>query len=181
MKVYPDHNVMSGIARQDLVEQELDALKKILEWYQASKLDLRISKIHYKELEGYGDQKRREDIKKLLAGYMNVPFVDDQELSGFHYQWTRQGGITYPRHEDDPIAKSLWGVGLDRPDTHHLMLAIRAECDAFLTLDERTILNRREAIEEQFPQIRLLKPTEFKSQAILDKAGKVIWRHRRRK
>ena len=76
MKVYPDHNVMSGIARQDLVEQELDALKKILEWYQASKLDLRISKIHYKELEGYGDQKRREDIKKLLAGYMNVPFVE---------------------------------------------------------------------------------------------------------
>ncbi len=30
MKVYPDHNVMSGIARQDLVEQELDALKRYL-------------------------------------------------------------------------------------------------------------------------------------------------------
>jgi len=95
------------------VEQELDALKKILEWYQASKLDLRISKIHYKELEGYGDQKRREDIKKLLAGYMNVPFVDDQELSGFHYQWTRQGGITYPRHvtRSSPSTKGQYLTG----------------------------------------------------------------------
>jgi hypothetical protein len=62
--------------------------------------------------------------------------------------------------EDDRISATLRGIGLDRTDAHHLMVAIRAECDVFLTLDKRTILNRRTEVEAQFP-IRLMDPEDF--------------------
>jgi hypothetical protein len=59
--------------------------------------------------------------------------------------------------EDDHISATLRGIGLDRTDAHHLMVAVRAECDVFLTLDKRTILNRRTEVEVQFP-VRLMDP-----------------------
>ena len=55
-------------------------------------------------------------------------------------------------------------IGLDRTDAHHLMLAIRAECDIFLTCDKKTILNQRCEIESKFPSIKPKTPLELVAQ-----------------
>ena len=179
MKVYLDYNLLCGIAKQDREQEELDALEKIRERYKAGRLDLRISQVHHRELEPYGDLKKKENIKQLLSDFMEVPIVEDSELQGFNIQWDYRGGfISSPRMEDDPICRDLRQIPLKRRDAHHLMVAARAGCDAFLTCDKRTILNRREEIERQLSgiqQIRLMKPSAFVKKVTLDETGKVIW------
>jgi len=177
MKVYPDHNVVSGIVKEDLPGGELDAMATILEWHGDGRIDLRKSGLHDRELEPYGDLERKPQIKEFLSRFAGVPFVEAQELKGFYQpiRATRGSYVISPVIEGNPTWRSLLDEGLSRVDAHHLTLAILAECNAFLTLDERTILNRREAIEKRFPQIRLMKPTEFVSQVNLDKKGKAIW------
>lgn len=178
MKVYPDHNLVSGIVKEDLPGKEVDALATILQWHREGRIDLRKSRVHDRELEPYRDVERKPQINDLLSRFAEVPFVEDHELKGFHSMWDQHGGITWPQIEDDPICRGLWDLGLSRTDAHHLMVAVRAACDAFLTCDERTILNRREKIESQLAQIhqiRLMKPSNFVEQVIQDEAGKVIW------
>ncbi len=159
MKVYLDHNLVSGIPKQDLQPpEELDALEIIRGWYKAGQLDLRISKLHEIELEPYQTVKMKAEINRLFSEFSQVPFVEDHELSEIHSQWNRQGGISYGIFDKDPTVLALQQKGLSRRDPHHVMLAIRAKCDVFLTCDERTVLSRREDIERQFP-IRLMRPS----------------------
>ncbi len=179
MKAYLDYNLLCGIAKQDIGQEELDALEKIRERYKAGRLDLRISQVHHRELEPYGDLEMKENIKQLLSDFMEVPMIEDSELQDFNIQWDYRGGlIVSPRMEDDPICRELHQIGLSRRDANHLMVAARAGCDVFLTCDKRTILNRREEIERQLSgtqQIRLMKPSAFVKKVTLDEAEKVIW------
>jgi len=48
---------------------------------------------------------------------------------------------------------------LDRTDAHHLMLAIRAGCDRFITYDNG-ILSRSSEIERAF-SIKVVRPSEL--------------------
>ena len=157
--VYLDHTLLSGPAKRDLGPVELAALRRIRKWYKAGRLDLRISKVHKRELDRYRDTKMSAAIEQLFSDFSQVAFVEDHELLGFHSQWTRQGGITHPLIEDDPTSSALRRIGLTRDDAHHLMLAIRGKCDVFLTTDWRTILRHRESVEKQFPAIRLMPPS----------------------
>jgi hypothetical protein len=67
------------------------------------------------------------------------------------------GFTTYPLIEDDPVARRLREIGLDRLDAHHVMLAIKRECAVFVTCDEATILKYRAQVDAEFP-IRLTLP-----------------------
>jgi len=179
MKVYIDHNLPCGVVKEELAQEEVDALKDIRGWYKEGRLDLRISRVHHRELEPYRDLERKEDIEKLLADFAEAPFVDDHEVLGFHNQYDQWGrGGSFPLVADDRISSELRKIGVERRDAHHLMVATRDESDAFLTCDESTILNRREEIEEQLSpiyQIRLMKPSEFVVEVTMDEDGKVIW------
>ena len=170
MKAYLDHNLLCGLAKSDLPAKELDALKKLVALHKKSKLDLRISEVHSNELALYKNLNMKKEIQKLFIDFSDVPMVvEDQELLGFHSQWTRQGGITWPLIEDDPTSLKLRSIisgrlpekADARTDAHHLMLAIKAACERFVTLDIKTILNRKVEIEKEFPQIRLVKPSEL--------------------
>ena len=72
----------------------------------------------------------------------------------------RGGFTTHPLIEDNAVAQRLREIGLDRLDAHHVMLAIKRECDAFFTCDEATILKYRTLVEAEFP-VRLMLPSEF--------------------
>jgi len=72
----------------------------------------------------------------------------------------RGGFVTYPLIEDDSVARRLREIGLDRLDAHHVMLAIKRECAAFVTCHEATILKYRTLVEAEFP-VRLMLPSEF--------------------
>jgi hypothetical protein len=70
------------------------------------------------------------------------------------------GFTTYPLIEDDPVARRLREIGLDRLDAHHVMLAIKRECAVFVTCDEATILKYRAQVDAEFP-IRLTLPSKL--------------------
>ncbi len=178
MKVYLDTNVVSAIAREDFPPDEMRALKQLLELSNTGKIELRASEVARREIESYkGEDKRTVEIVYLLL--QKIPFVEDHEVLGFHNQWDQWGGGgSFPLVADDPISSELQKIDVERRDAHHLLVAIRAGCDVFLTFDERTILNRREEIEwrlSQIHNIRLMKPSEFVRQVALNEDGKVIW------
>jgi hypothetical protein len=90
-----------------------------------------------------------------------VSFIEDHTVLGF--QSDPWAGGSFPLVEDDRIASALRQMGLDRTDAHHLMLAIRAGCEVFLTCDEKTILNHRASIEASFPT-KVMKPSKLVQQ-----------------
>ena len=156
MKAYADTDVVSAIAKADFPPLEMEALEAVIDMHDVGKLDLRTSRVTLTEIERYRDRKRG-DLEVVYRRLGKVPFVEDHELRGFHSQWDRRGGVTYPLLEDHPISSVLRRMGLDRTDAHHLMLAIRAGCAVFLTFDNG-ILQRSAAIEDRFP-IRPMRPS----------------------
>ena len=92
----------------------------------------------------------------------HLEFADDHWLEAQNYLGVpaRQGWIATAVTEDDPVATRLREIGLDRVDAHHVMLAIRRQCDVFSTCDEATILKHRAQVEAEFP-ILLMLPSEF--------------------
>ena len=90
-----------------------------------------------------------------------VPFVEKQNLMGIHSYGDRYTWINSPMIEDHPIWSEGRTLGLDATDAHHLMLAVEAACDVFLTCDKNFLnLNRRPQIEDRF-SIRVRRPSEF--------------------
>jgi len=163
LKAYLDNDVVSAFAKADMPPGTLQALKALLELFSQEKVELVTSDLSKREIdrmpEGIPNKWHLDVIVGLLK---KVPFVEDHELRGFQSHWDRFGGTSSPLIEDDPIASDLRGVGLHRADAHHVMLAIRAGCDVFVTCDKRTILNRRAEIERRF-SIQLESPEEFVS------------------
>lgn len=161
---YLDTNIVSRLAKTDTPAPVQAALASLLELFNQQKLELVTSDLSKKEIDKLSDVPNIDRDKLSLAVVVTllkkIPFIEDQKLLGIHSQWGRFGGVSHPLIEDDPISSTLRGLGLDRTDAHHVMLAIRARCDVFLTLDKRTILNRRSEIEKLYP-IRLMDPEEF--------------------
>lgn len=158
-KPYLDNCIVSAVVKGDF-PKEKEALEWLLNLYDTGKLDLWTSKVTLDELERHGMKEERDEMKALFDRLQRVPFVEDHKVLGFDSKWDHLGGVSNPLVEDDRDSRTLRQVGLDRTDAHHLMLAIRAGCDVFLTLDARTILNRRAQVEGQFI-IRLMTPSEF--------------------
>ena len=156
MKAYLDNDMVSSIARGDMPGDVEGALMQLLELGAGGRLEIVTSELARREIERYeGQDQRILNIVYLLLG--KVQFVEDHKLLGFQSQWDERGGISYPLIEDHPISAALRRMGLQRTDAHHLMLAILARCDAFVTYDGG-ILHRGAAIERDF-HIRVLEPS----------------------
>ncbi len=95
----------------------------------------------------------------MYARLEKVPFIEDHEVLGFHSSWDRFGGESYPLVEDDATSAALRKMNLGRTDAHHLMLAIRASCDRFITYD-KGILSKSRQIETAFA-IKAMRPGEL--------------------
>jgi predicted nucleic acid-binding protein len=168
MKVYLDTNIISALAKHDMPELTSRALMKLLDLSNMATFKLVTSEVARREIEKleHLPPDPSLDRDKWILGVMyrlleKVEFIEDHTVLGFHNQWDRYGGVSYPLVQDDPTSSALRQIGLDRTDAHHLMLAIRAGCQVFLTCDKRTILNRRHEIESRFPTIKLKEPTEL--------------------
>ena len=164
MKVYLDTNIVSALAKDDM-PAERGALDRLLEFSDVGKLKLVTSEITRREIQKLDsipnidkDKRHLNVVYRLLE---KVEFVEDHRLLGIHSYGDRYTWINSPLIEDDPISSALRQIGLDKTDAHHLMLAIRAGCEVFLTCDVRTILKYRREIESQFSTIKLRKPSEL--------------------
>ncbi len=158
MKAYLDTNILSAIVRDDY-PKESEALDKLLEFAEAGKVEIVTSELTRKEIERYQGQQSKS-VQRVYRLVGRVNFLEDHKLLGFHSESYPWGGGSFPLVEDDRISSELRQIGLERTDAHHLMLAIRAGCEVFLTYDEKTILKHRTAIEGSFP-IKLMKPSEL--------------------
>lgn len=158
MTVYLDNNIVSAIARDDLSPNEMTALKELLELASAGTLELRTSGVAHKEIEQYkGKDKRTLQIVYLLLN--KIPVVEDHKVLGAYSQFGSLGGALQPLVEDHPISSALRQMGLERTDAHHVMVAIEAKCQVFLTCDGG-ILKQRAAIEGKYPT-RVMRPSEL--------------------
>jgi predicted nucleic acid-binding protein len=162
MKAYIDNSVISALAKGEF-PAETSAFEELLARFEASQIELVTSELTAKEIEPYvGNSK--ENMRATFTRLLSVGFIEDHRVVGFHSQWSSMGGAANPLVEDDLISHALRKIlpvkKKNRVDAHHLMLAIRAACDVFLTCDKRTILKVGPEIETQFP-IKLMSPKVF--------------------
>jgi hypothetical protein len=161
MKVYFDNDVVSAIGKGDISPSELTILEELLDFFKAKKLELVTSSVTAREIAQYRGL-AKADIEHAYARLQNVPFVEDHEVVGFHSYWDRFGGESYPFVQDDAISSALRRIDVKRTDAHHLMVAIRAGCDRFITYD-KGILSRSPQIESAF-SIKAMRPAALLEQ-----------------
>jgi len=162
LRVYADQVVVSTLRRWDQRPEENKAIAVLKDWHDTGQITLVVSAVHDRETAT--PEQYREEQARILALFPRVEFADDHRLIGFNTMYAGPGGrggfTTHPLIEDDTFARRLREIGLDRLDAHHVMLAIKRECDAFVTCDEATILKYRAQVEGEFP-ILLMLPSEF--------------------
>jgi len=160
VKAYLDNDVVSGFRKRDLKLEDLAAMTRLKGLADKGRISLVVSAIHDHEAAPLREQYRKEQ-QEILAIFARVEFADDHRFYGMNLiDLGTRGFIANPLVEDHPIAQRLRKIGLERRDAHHVMLAVRRECDWFVTCDVRTILKYRLAVEAAFP-IRLRRPSEL--------------------
>ena len=160
MKVYLDCDLVSAIAKKDFGPAEQAVLEQILTLPQLERVT---SEVTRREIAGYGGP-QRQDIERVYELLRKVPIVEDIELLGIRTQWDPYGGqVSSPWLQEEEISQQLRAIGLTRMDAQHLMVAIRAGCDVFLTYDRHSIVRYRPAIEAVFT-ILVRTPLELAEQ-----------------
>jgi len=159
MKIYLDTDAVSAIARKDN-PRELDALKELVQAWQAKRVSLVTSEAIGAEIRNCTGP-HRPDIEHIYNQLLQVPFVEKEVHVGYDSGWHDDlGAWSNPLYDANPDWQRLKAFGLTDVDAHHVMLAARSKCGYFVTCDRRSILNRRQQVEGAY-SLRLLSPTEF--------------------
>ena len=155
MKLYLDNNVVSTLAKDD-TPAECEALLAILRAFEAKQCELCTSAITLQEQKRYKGPRNIEFVYRLLE---KVPVVDYEEFLGGGFEEGDGCVEVWCDTEPHPTWERLCVMGLDEVDAHHVLVAIEASCDVFLTCDGG-ILRLAEQIETEL-RISIQKPTAF--------------------
>jgi hypothetical protein len=147
MKAYLDNDVVSAIWKDDN-PKESAAIDKVLEAFDAGRLELVTSDVTRKEIDQY-QGKGKAGVERIFRLLKKVPYVESHKLLGIHSYGDATTWISSPLIEDDPTVKRLRDLGIKPTDAHHVMVAIKAVCDIFLTCDGG-ILHHSHEIEKAF-------------------------------
>ncbi len=161
MRIYLDNDVVSALARHDMGSRtEQAAIDQLQERAERAGHHLVTSEASLREFAKTADTQARRAISQAYERIPKVEFLEDHELLGFATLFDQYGGfVTNPLLQDQPTARQLWEMGLDRPDAHHLLVAITRACDVFLTCDGG-ILARGAELHTTFG-LQVLKPSEL--------------------
>jgi hypothetical protein len=158
--VYLDNNIISAMGKDDMGGLEASPITIISAMFDAGQVTLCTSDVNKEELDKWeGDKK--PVVLQLYNLLPKVPHVERQELQGHTY--ADRGGtvLAWLMSADHPLwSKLRRTVGLCTLDAHHLMVAILANCDVFLTCDKRSFKSRRDRIAQEYPQIHIMWPSE---------------------
>lgn len=164
MKVYLDTVIVSALHREHQGADENAAIRELVAMFFKGELQLVKSMVVRREVNRTPHALTREKIAEWEKLFADIPYSDDTRLSGFHKpimsQRPSDTGSCHPILEDEDVPRQLRNQGISRDDAHHIWLAVRDNCDVFLTCDGKSILNRRTNVENAFP-IRLMRPTEL--------------------
>jgi uncharacterized protein YjbI with pentapeptide repeats len=151
-KGYLDTNLVSAFARNDY-PGETEALVILGAAAKEGRFKLVTSQVTKAEISRCtGPHKQQMEFMYHLL--TDVPFIESERHTGFDDHWDDEsGGWSNPKYTPDHVWAKLREIGLDATDAHHVMLAIKSNCDVFLTCDGASILKWRQQIEVAFPPI----------------------------
>lgn len=155
VKIYLDNDVVSAIAKGDKPDQAL-AICNLLLAAEADLVELCTSDVHHYEIERYAQSTTKADVRNVFERLGRVPF-----LKAVKFNWGRVGSLTWedpPKITVHPRWERLRSIGVKETDAHHLLVAIEASCDIFVTCD-KGILHRAEEIKRDH-NIRVARPSE---------------------
>jgi hypothetical protein len=159
-KVYLDNDVISAVGKDDMPGREASPISIISAMFDAGQVTLYTSDVTKEELDPWRGDKKPQ-VLKFYNRMPQVPRIERQELQGFHTYADRGGTFfTWARIEDHPLWVKLLAVGLKPLDAHHLMVAISAKCDVFLTCDKKDFDPHKDWIEREFPPLQIMWPSE---------------------
>lgn len=165
-KFYLDTNLVSHKVKKDQVK-EAAAFQKVENAHAAGTIQQVTSEVTAREIARLRQPDRRDNLLQAYKPMDKAPMIEAQVTRGFCSQTDPYGGFTsWAIVDDQPTWSTLRRIGLDSADAHHMMAAIEAGCDVFLTCDRRTILNpHRQSIERMYPSIKLRTPSEWAASA----------------
>lgn len=156
LHVYLDTCLVSGLAKRDLVPLEQDALRDLLDLHKKRQISLMTSAVTKEELAALPVDVRglHEDIYALLG---EVP-ISSEGIVQPKTNRSRSGilGWWLP----DATLATLHQLVPDPNDARHLVHALKAGCDFFITTDVKTIVSKRAAVEARF-SLKIRKPSEL--------------------
>src|SRR5712692_2458786 len=163
LRVYLDNVIASAWIRGDLGSPEQQtALRLIQEHMNFDKLEIVTSRESWREQDRTRDAEVREQLRTSRERMAVVP--KDHKLLGFNsVDLGYRGFISSPLITDivdEAMFLGLQAAGLKSADARHLMYALCNGCVRFVTTDP-DFLNRRQAIEANYPQIRIVKPSKI--------------------
>jgi len=182
IKVYLDNCIISAISRiEQISDEDAEALAQISDLHF---VDFITSDKSLEELLKTPNEKRRNLFKVLYSFLKKLPkTILVAEHGGtygeFMYGYTLYGGWG----EEEDIYHFVTEIKkiFDKDDAMHISYAIFHHCDYFLTIDEKTILNRVKINKQKLNRILdiLSSKTKFVNPADLYEKLKINLNHKR--
>lgn len=162
--VYCDTDtLLNNVARHKDAKsrQELEALSSLLAMGWSGQVIMLRSRVALREITNTTNP---DQMERLLADYDALaPIVLDERVYGFHNQWDRSGGITYPLIsdvQDEGLRDELIAQGIRKKDAEHIAQAATNHCTVFLTRDE-AIISKRQWLGKRLPALKIRRPSEL--------------------
>lgn len=163
-KVYLDASLISDPSRVDnMREEELEALRILS---GNSRLKLYTSEKTKREIEKHENQKKKNYLVFLYNLVKKIPEENTIESVPAVFNMVMFNEATFggSAHREDPLFTSLKRI-FDEDDAEHIFQAEKHNLDYFLTLDNRTILNRIREKQNQLKtlnlKIHIVSPTQL--------------------
>ena len=161
LTVYGDTNTLPSNS-SNACSKEMSALNQLwhvkgLKWFSSHLVNYEVGKTT--------DESKRN---RLVAEYKEREIISkDERIVGVNIQYLSSpyGGFVsfylLSDVQDEPLRAELIQQRFDQRDAEHIAQAVSNKCDVFLTRDKRTILNRRSWLENRFPAMKVLLPSEL--------------------
>jgi predicted nucleic acid-binding protein len=154
LKIYIDSNLISDLSKVvNFKQEEIDALEELSE---DSKLKFYTSEKTKREIDKYQNLKKQGYLKFIYSWLNKIPekniieFIPATFNSVAFNEATFNGGA----NSEDLLFTNLKQF-FDKDDAEHIFQAEKNKLDYFLTLDEKTILNRIKREPDRFKKLHL--------------------------
>ena len=151
---YLDTCIVSGLAKGDLSQGEMEALTCILQKRKAGEVHLVTSPVVQDEISRVSNETRSKHM--IIYNLLN-----DVPRAKFHYT---DGGLMTMGYgggkREDKLLTELKNLLPDEPDAKHLFQSAKNKVRYFITTDQKTILKHREKIQD-LCDVTVLTPSEF--------------------
>jgi hypothetical protein len=151
---YLDTCIVSGLAKGDLGQPDVDALVKILRAHKQGLIRLVASQVVRRELEAIPASYRasHEVIYSLLTDVPTVPTHSTD--SGLTLCGVGGGSV------EDPVFTAIKSILPDVPDAEHVFQACKAGARYLITADRRSLTKHSASIEASCG-VKVVAPTEL--------------------